>query len=123
LPVSLFPPDCGQMGPGMPSSRDSFRRNRVAPVGSLYYSAAPEANQMCAGRPAYGPHKFGMHDGGLDSAVEGIERSAGRTIQCENSINKVKLRWPNVGRNLSEIVRTRCHENIFSAKASILQTK
>jgi hypothetical protein len=29
---SSFPPDCGQVAPGMPSSRDSFRRNRVAPI-------------------------------------------------------------------------------------------
>ena len=30
----VVPPDCGQVAPGMPSSRDSFRRNRVAPVGN-----------------------------------------------------------------------------------------
>jgi predicted RNA-binding protein with PUA-like domain len=31
-------PDRGQVTPGMPSSRDSFRRNRVAPVGiSVFY--------------------------------------------------------------------------------------
>ncbi len=27
-----FPPDCGQVAPGMPSGCDSFRRNRVAPI-------------------------------------------------------------------------------------------
>jgi hypothetical protein len=40
-----FPPDCGQVAPGMPSGRDSFRRNRVAPKGSFFtfrLSACPE---------------------------------------------------------------------------------
>ena len=43
-----FSPDCGQVRPGMPSSRDSFRRNRVAPVGFaiLARSQAPGFDRL-----------------------------------------------------------------------------
>src|SRR5208337_4181167 len=37
----VVPPCCGRAGPGMPSSRDSFRRNRVAPVNSTILSSSP----------------------------------------------------------------------------------
>jgi hypothetical protein len=49
---SSFPPDCGQVAPGMPSSRDSFRRNRVAPLRAiLALSRAQELGDVGA-RPA-----------------------------------------------------------------------
>jgi hypothetical protein len=40
------------VGPGMPPSRDSFRRNRVAPIDGSILALLPSDYSRCFGEPA-----------------------------------------------------------------------